>query len=75
MTLQIKGDLGRYSAVERSGHLIGRNYLWHRQSAIMNAVLTTAGYNFRRLIRWLSLLLFDILDQLGINCGSCRPEI
>jgi hypothetical protein len=29
-----------------------------------NAVLAAAGYNFRRLIRWLELLLIQILVQL-----------
>jgi transposase, IS5 family len=41
-----------------------RNYLWHRQGDAINAVLVAAGYNFRRLIRWLALLLRQILDQL-----------
>jgi hypothetical protein len=36
---------------------MGRNYLWFRQGDANNAVLAAAGYNFRRLIRWLRLLL------------------
>jgi hypothetical protein len=31
----------------------------------INAVLATAGYNFRRLIQWLRLLVFRILGALG----------
>jgi IS5 family transposase len=54
--------LRRRSAVEPViGHLkeerrMGRNYLWHRRGDAANAVLAAAGYNFRRLIRWLSSL-------------------
>ncbi len=43
---------------------MGRNYLWHRAGDAANAVLAAAGYNFRRLIRWLQLLLRQILVQL-----------
>jgi transposase, IS5 family len=43
---------------------MGRNYLWLRQGDAANAVLAAAGYNFRRLIRWLSLLLRQILTAL-----------
>ena len=34
-----------------------RNYLAHRHGDLNNAVLAAVGYNFRRLIRWLSILL------------------
>jgi hypothetical protein len=34
-----------------------RNYLAHRAGDAANAVLAAAGYNFRRLLRWLSFLL------------------
>jgi transposase, IS5 family len=43
---------------------MGRNYLWSRHGDANNAVLAAAGYNFRRLIRWLSLLLRQILSAL-----------
>jgi IS5 family transposase len=45
---------------------MGRNYLWFRQGDAANAVLAAAGYNFRRLIRWLSLLLRQILSALTV---------
>ena len=67
VTPQIKREMRRRSAVEpvighlKSEHRMGRNYLWHRQGDAANAVLAAAGYNFRRLIRWLSLLLCQIL--------------
>ncbi len=43
---------------------MGRNYLWFRRGDAANAVLAAAGYNFRRLIRWLRLLLRQILTAL-----------
>ena len=71
VTPKIKRELRRRSAVEpvighlKSEHRMGRNYLWHRQGDAANAVLAAAGYNFRRLIRWLSLLLCQILARLS----------
>ncbi|MDR3466223.1 MAG: IS5/IS1182 family transposase, partial [Xanthobacteraceae bacterium] len=47
----------------KSEHRMGRNYLWHRAGDAANAVLAAAGYNFRRLIKWLSLLLFEIFAR------------
>jgi IS5 family transposase len=70
VTPQIKRELRRRSAVEpvighlKSEHRMGRNYLWHRQGDATNAVLAAAGYNFRRLLRWMQLLLRPILLQL-----------
>src|SRR5215813_802319 len=63
MTPKIKRELRRRSAVEpvighlKEEHRMGRNYLWHRQGDAANAVLAAVGYNFRRLIKWLSHLL------------------
>jgi transposase, IS5 family len=70
VTPQIKRALRRRSAVEpvighlKAEHRMGRNYLWFRQGDAANAVLAAAGYNFRRLIRWLKLLLSQILIAL-----------
>jgi len=70
VTPQIKRELRRRSAVEpvighlKAEHRMGRNYLWFRRGDTANAVLAAAGYNFRRLIRWLSLLLRQILSAL-----------
>ena len=70
MTPKIKRELRRRSAVEpvighlKSEHRMGRNYLWHSQGDAANAILAAAGYNFRRLIRWLGLLLSQILAHL-----------
>ena len=65
---QIKRDLRRRFAIEpvighlKAEHRMGRNFLAH---ATVNAVLAAAGYNLRRLIRWLSLFLLRILLVLG----------
>src|SRR6195256_763608 len=63
VTPQIKREMRRRSAVEpvighlKEDHRMDRNYLAHREGDLNNAVLAAAGYNFRRLIRWLSILL------------------
>ena len=82
MTPQIKRELRRRSAVEpvighlKSEHRMGRNYLWHSLGDAINAVLAAAGYNFRRLIRWLSLLLCLFLVQLtSLAITDMAPEV
>ena len=70
VTPQIKRELRRRSAVEpvighlKAEHRMGRNYLAYRHGDANNAVLAAAGYNFRRLIRWLRLLLCQFLIAL-----------
>jgi IS5 family transposase len=70
VTSSIKRQLRRRSAVEpvighlKAEHRMGRNYLWFRRGDAANAILAAVGYNFRRLIRWLSLLLCQILAAL-----------
>src|SRR3954464_4281148 len=70
VTPAIKRELRRRSAVEpvighlKAEHRMGRNYLWFRRGDAANAVLAAAGYNFRRLIRWLTLLLPQLLSAL-----------
>ena len=44
---------------------MGRNYLAHPVGDAINAILAAAGYNFRLLIRWLSLLWLRILSALA----------
>ncbi len=44
---------------------MGRNHLAHSTGDAINAVLAAAGYNFRLLIRWLTLLLLKILSILA----------
>ena len=70
ITPKIKRQMRRRSAVEpvighlKSEHRMGRNYLSDRQGDAINAVLAAAGYNFSLLIRWLRLLLHQILAAL-----------
>jgi IS5 family transposase len=57
----------RRSAIEpvighlKEEHRMDRNYLAHRHGDANNALLAAAGYNFRRILRWLRLLLRIIL--------------
>jgi IS5 family transposase len=73
MTPKIKREMRRRSAVEpvighlKAEHRMDRNYLAHRSGDAANAVLAAAGYNFRLLIRWLRLLLSQILFALTIE--------
>ena len=63
VTPQIKREMRRRAAVEpvighlKEDHRMDRNYLAHRHGDFNNAILAAAGYNFRRLIRWLRILL------------------
>ena len=45
-------------------HRMGRDYLAHRHGDFNNAVLAAVGYNFRRLIKWLRILLRLFLAML-----------
>jgi IS5 family transposase len=63
VTPQIKREMRRRAAVEpvighlKEDHRMDRNYLAHRHGDLNNAILAAAGYNFRRLIKWLRILL------------------
>src|SRR6202167_1245676 len=71
VTETIKRELRRRSAVEpvighaKAEHRMGRNYLAGTHGDAANAVLAAAGYNFRRLLEWLALLLSAILAALN----------
>jgi transposase, IS5 family len=70
VTTKIKRDLRRRAAVEpvighaKAEHRLGRNYLLHAKGDAINAVLAAVGYNFKRLLKWLALLLSAILTSL-----------
>lgn len=76
VTPQIKREMRRRSAIEpvightKNEHRMDRNYLAGRSGDANNAVLAAAGYNFRRLIRWLSdlLRLFLAMLLLSVEC-------
>ena len=66
----IKRELRRRSAIEpvigdlkAEGHL-GRCYLKGRAGDAANAILSAVGYNFRRILAWLRVLLRQILKAL-----------
>jgi len=71
VTEAIKRQFKRRAAVEpvighaKQDHRMGRNFLAHREGDAINAVLAAAGYNFRRLIQWLRLLLRFILQAIA----------
>jgi IS5 family transposase len=72
----IKRELRRRSAIEPViGHMkaegnLGRCYLKGRQGDAANAILTAAGYNFRRILAWLRALLRLILTALLCRFAS-----
>ena len=76
VTPKINRELRRRSAVEpvighlKAEHRMGRNYLRYRRGDAANALLAAVGSNFGRLVRWLSLLLCQILDAL---MATLRP--
>ncbi len=75
VTPAIKREMRRRSAVEpvighlKAEHRMGRNYLAHRAGDAVNAILAAAGYNFSLLLKWLKLLLSEIL------AGFFPPQI
>jgi IS5 family transposase len=79
VTETIKRELRRRSAVEpvighaKSEHRMGRNYLAGTHGDAANAVLAAAGYNFRRLLEWLALLLSSILVAFTAAASRERP--
>ncbi len=71
VTEPIRRELRRRSAVEpvighaKTDHRMDRNHLAGTDGDAANAVLAAAGYNFRRLIEWLRLLLRLFLAALA----------
>ena len=78
VTDAIKRDLKRRSAIEpvightKSDHRMDRNYLIGSAGDAINAVLSAAGYNFRRLLAWLKLFLCLLLAML--KCQDLRSR-
>jgi IS5 family transposase len=81
VTEHIKRELRRRSAVEpvighaKSEHRMGRNYLAGQQGDAINTVLAAAGYNFRRLLAWLALLLFAFLFAMARPAASQNQSV
>ena len=73
VTPQIKREFKLRAAIEpvighlKEHHRMGRNHLAHASGDAINAVLAAAGYNFRRLLAWLRLLLLRILIAFSLT--------
>ncbi len=73
LSATIQKELKRRSAVEPLiGHLkndgrMGRNYLQGILGDSMNALMVSAGYNFKLILRWLKLLFFFFLSAFFIE--------
>jgi transposase, IS5 family len=71
VTEAIKRQFKRRAAIEpvighcKQDNRMGCNFLAHRQGDAINAVLAAAGYNFRRILSWLTMLLRVILHALA----------
>ncbi len=78
VTKTIRREMKRRAAVEpvighiKGEHRMDRNYLKGREGDRTNAVLAAAGYNFSLLLRWLRLLLRQILRWLS-SCTKLIP--
>ncbi len=78
VTKTIRREMKRRAAVEpvighiKTEHRMDRNYLKGRDGDRTNAVLAAAGYNFSLLLRWLRLLLCQILQLLS-SCMQLIP--
>ena len=66
VTPQIKRERKRRSAVEpvighlKQGHRMGRNFLGSTQGDAINPILAAAGYNFRLILKWITILCIQI---------------
>jgi IS5 family transposase len=75
VTAAIRREMKRRAAIEpvighlKSDHRMDRNYLKGRDGDRANAVLASAGYNFSLLLRWLKLLLRQLL-----RLPNCLPQ-
>jgi hypothetical protein len=56
----------------KNEHRMDCNYLAGRNGDANNAILAAAGYNFRRLIRWLSDFLRLFLTMLFLPAESSQ---
>ena len=76
MTDAIKREMRRRPAIEpvighaKSDHRMDRNYLAGEAGDAINAMLATAGYNFRRCLAWFRLLLTIIWTALTAQQSS-----
>jgi IS5 family transposase len=78
VTPAIEKIMRRRAAVEpvighmKQDHRMGRNHLAHATGDAINAVLAAAGYNFRRILAWIRLVLAWMLYTLSA-CKISQP--
>jgi len=74
----IKRQMKRRAAVEpvighmKNGHRMDRNYLAHQQGDAINPILAAAGYNFRLVLKCITVLC--AFFQLAINANQPPPS-
>jgi IS5 family transposase len=80
ITATIKRELRRRSTVEPLiGHLknegrLGRNYLYGVAGDKINAIMVSAGYNFKLILRWLRFLFSFVLAYLISSLKPCLVQ-
>jgi len=80
MTDAIKRQFKRRASIEpvighcKEDHRMDRNFLAHAEGDAINAVLAAAGYNFRRLLAWLALVLRIFLPPFLPENAPQRPH-
>lgn len=80
VTDEIRRQLRRRSAVEpvighmKAEHRMARNHLAGTEGDAINAVLAAAGYNFRRLLAWLALLVAALIARLAHTLRACPTQ-
>ena len=78
VTPHIKREMRRRSAIEpvighlKNEHRMDRNYLAGRHGDANNAILAAVGYNFRRLIRWITLVFALVLLAISTSPKSAN---
>jgi transposase, IS5 family len=78
VTDAIRRQLKRRAGIEtvightKDDHRMDRNFLAHRDGDAANAVLATAGYNFRRLLGWIRIFLRLLLQAFQHEPASPR---
>ena len=78
VTPHIKREMRRRSAIEpvighlKNEHRMDRNYLAGRHGDANNAILAAVGYNFRRLIRWITLVFALVLLAISTPLKSAN---
>jgi hypothetical protein len=74
VTAAIKRQFSRRTGRLKNEHRMTRNHLAGSQSDAAHAVFAAVGYNFRLLLKWLSLLCALILTLLTNAASLASPR-